>query len=205
MECGDRTGERRIRVPRDAVGVLPAQRRPRSCAGRLAVPDRRCIGIGHEQVAQVEMQVTVRTRVLVEVHDHRPASGMANRHRSLLDRLSHGCVLRALCGLDVTAGLEPASEAAVQVQQHDVARRIEHDGGRSDMDGQRRPRERRDGGLEQPPEVIDRVGLERIDRCVSSESLEQIPNTRVRSALQGVGRVQLSTSFARTAPVESSS
>jgi len=151
------------------------------------------------------MEVTIRTRVLIEVDDHRPAAGMAHRHGGLLGRLPHCCILWALSGLDVTAGLEPSSEAAVQVQQHDVPRRIEHDGGRGDMDGQRRPRERRDGGLEQPPEVIDRGGLERIDRCVPSESLEQVLNARVRSALQGVGRVQLSTSFARTAPVESSS
>ena len=205
MERRDRADERRVRVPRDAVGVLPAQRRPRPRAGRLALADRRCIGIRQEQIAQIQMEVTVRTRVLIEVDDHRPAAGMAHRHGGLFDRLPYGCVLRALSGLDVTAGLEPASEAAVQVQQHDVPRRIEHDGGRGDMDRQRGPRERRDGGLEQPPEVIDRGGLERIDRCVPSESLEQVLNARVRPALQGVERVQLSTSFARTAPVESSS
>jgi hypothetical protein len=40
---------------------------------------------------------------------------------------------------------------------------------------------------------------------VVSESLEQVLYARVGSALQGIGCVQLSTFFARTAPVESSS
>ena len=206
MERRDRAGERRVRVPRDTVGVLPAQCRSRSGPGRLAAPDRRCIGIRQEQVAQVQMEVTVRARVLIEVHDHRPTAGMAHLDRGLLERLPDGRILRALSVLDVTAGLEPASQSAMQVQQHDVPRCIDHDGGRGDMDGQRRPLERCQRRLEKTTKVIDRSRFQCIERRVASEALEQVRDSRVRSlALEGVGCVQPSTFFERTAPVASSS
>ena len=66
-----------------------------------------------EEVPQVEMGVALRPWVDVDVHEHRAAAG----ETGLLDDLTHGRLLRRLACVDVSSGLQPQAETAVQMQE----------------------------------------------------------------------------------------
>ena len=85
----------------------------------LALPRRRRrIGVvGVDAVAQVEVGVTTRAGVDVDVDQLGLVAGEAGREPGLLRRLPHGGVPRRLARVDVPARLDPDAERLVPVQQ----------------------------------------------------------------------------------------
>lgn len=89
----------------DPGGVLPTQLRTGAGTGRLAEADRGCLRIGQQEVAQVEMDVPVRTRMLIEVDDDRTRGGVPDHDRRLLTSLPECCDIWPFIALDVSARL----------------------------------------------------------------------------------------------------
>jgi hypothetical protein len=88
--------------------------------GVLALIGRRTgVVAGRPQhIPQVEMGVSAGPVVHVDVHDGRRESLVLAPQARLLTHLSEGGVGRFLAWVDVTARLEPQSQALVAVQQH---------------------------------------------------------------------------------------
>lgn len=212
-ERDDSPGERTVAERGHVVQLSPTQRGAGTLARGLSLPDHRCGALGDQQVTQVEMDMVIRPRMLIEMHDVRPGGGVAHGDARLLTRLAQRRVLRSLIRLDMATGLQPASETSVQVQEHQTPLRVEHDGRRGDVHRQRGARERVVGPVEMSAQLRDRLTFGVIDRDVGVEPPTQIVHAPIGQALApGAGRpfvlgtrTQLNTSLARTAPVLSRS
>jgi hypothetical protein len=138
------------------------------------------VGVGVQQEPEVEVDVPVGPRVLVDVHEDRGRAGMAGDQTRLLLGLPQGREGRVLPGLDVPAGLEPAVQPPVPMQQ-EAARRVEHEGGGRHVGRQRRPGERVRVPAQQAPQVRDRVLLLGVGGGMTVEQRGQRAAARIRA------------------------
>jgi hypothetical protein len=137
--------------------------------------------------------------MLVEVHDERSGAGVTDRDARLLLRLAHGRVLGTLTRLDVAPGLEPTSEAAVEVEEHGPVALVDDDCRCRDVRRERGSQERIIRCAEERIQVRDRLTLLTVERAMLREAAGELDDARV-------GRpAQVRTSLSRTAPVLSSS
>jgi len=158
------------------------------------------LAVSEQQVSQVQMDVPVRSRMLVEMEDRRATVRMSDRDPRLLVRLPDRRILGRLAGLEVTARLEPAAEAPMEMEQHRPGPVVDDDGGCRHVRRERRADEGVLGATEQPFEVRDGVPFLGVQRRVVAEPGEQLGDARVAGDL-----AQLRTSLLSTAPVPSSS
>jgi hypothetical protein len=138
--------------------------------------------------------------MLVEVEQGRTLGRVPGEQARLLERLADGCVLRTLAGLDVPAGLEPAVEAPVQVQEDATRVLVDDDRRGGHVRGKGRPRVGVLVTRQQAAKVRDRVPLLDVERRTRGEQAEEGQRPRVVEVL-----AQLRTCLLRTAPVLSSS
>lgn len=144
--------------------------------------------------------MTVGPGMLVEMEHGGRTGRVVHGHPRLLDRLADRCILGCFAGLDVAAGLEPPFEAPVEVQQDPAGPRVDDDGRRRDVRRQGAAEEGVGRSRSEAPQVLQCLRLLVIDGRVAGEGREQPREARV-----GDRTAQVSTSFARTAPVLSSS
>jgi hypothetical protein len=209
LERSDGARERPVHEGGGLFEVDPTERGAGALAGGLAGLVRRCIPVRMQEVPQVEMDVAVGARVLVEVQEHRAARRVSDRDTRLLEGLADRCVLRALTRLDVATGLEPAADPAVEVEQDLAMSSVEDDGRRRDVGRERRPHERVLRAVEEALQVCDSRRLLVVEDRMAGEDGPQpdgavVGPAGVEGRRAGV-RGQRSTSLEITAPVVSSS
>jgi hypothetical protein len=146
------------------------------------------------------VDVAVRSGVLIEMEHQGPPVRVPHGDPGLLERLTERRDLGRLTRLDVSAGLQPATDAAVQVQEHTAVALVEHDGRRGHVRRERAPGERVVRSREQLAEARDGVLLEIVERRMVGEEGEELGATRIVDR-----EAQLRISFASTAPVLSRS
>jgi hypothetical protein len=177
------------------------------------VTDGRGGCVGEEEVPEVEVDVTVGARMLIEVDDRRGTLGVTRGDRGLLERLPQRRVLRTFTRFDVPTGLEPAPDAAMQMQEHESPAGVEDERGRGHVRREGGPRERialraPGAGLhEEVAQPVDGRSFQGVDARMDREVSQEVADPRV-PVRDAVGRAvardgQLQTSFVSTAPVES--
>lgn len=125
-QASERAPQGQVRQRLELVVIDPAEHRC-SVLDRLARRMRR-VGARVQQVAQVQMHVRVRTKMLVEVDEDGSGGRVHRLHAGLLGGLTQYRILGSLAMLDVSAGLEPDAQSAMLVEQEPTAREIDDEG-----------------------------------------------------------------------------
>lgn len=191
-QCGARTVDHPPGAVVDSMSVEVRQRNPTNRV-RLMADDDGSAGRDDESVANVEVEVfrfaSMRwNRMDVEID--RPGVWRTDRRLqgepALLENLALRCgEKRCVLGLDVSAGLEPASEPRVVDEQNGVGVGGEHAGGCGEMPGNEV------GTGTSGRRLVDEVPHRRPGRVVrrmnSGESLDLLANRRGGNHRRGIG------------------